>query len=98
MNTFTLTAQHVLLLSHMCVRWDDCETGAPAIDPKRPYGNSDVFDDMREILKDEKISDGLLWTLHKETEVALQIVLQSQSFKPGNFVCPEFGKWRRVGP
>ena len=35
----------------MCTRWDDCEFGAPAIDCKRPYGNSDVYNDIAKILE-----------------------------------------------
>lgn len=34
----------------MCVGWNDCEFGAPEIDPKRPYGNSDVEQDMIEVI------------------------------------------------
>lgn len=34
----------------MYVGWDDCEYGAPAIDCKRPYGNSSVEEDIAEIL------------------------------------------------
>jgi hypothetical protein len=34
----------------MYITWDDCEFGAPACDCKRPYGNSDVYGDMAEIL------------------------------------------------
>ena len=29
---FTLTEEHLKLLRHANVRWDDCEFGAPAID------------------------------------------------------------------
>lgn len=31
---FTLTDDHVKLLHAMFVGWDDCESGAPAVDPK----------------------------------------------------------------
>jgi hypothetical protein len=37
----------------MCVGWNDCEFGAPEIDPKRPYGNSGVIGDMIEIFGKE---------------------------------------------
>ena len=39
---FTLTVDHITLLNNMWVDWSDVEYGAPEIDPKRPYGNSDV--------------------------------------------------------
>lgn len=47
---FTLTEQHVALLRRMYVGWQDCESGAPEIDPKRPYGSSSVFIDLADIL------------------------------------------------
>lgn len=54
---FIITENHLKLLKHLVVEWDDCEFGAPCIDPKRPYGNSDVIDDIAEIIgikKDKK--------------------------------------------
>ncbi len=47
---FMVTDQHLTLLRHAYVRWEDIEFGAPAIDGKRPYGNSDVLGDIVEIL------------------------------------------------
>ena len=49
-ETFTLTEDHITLLRSMYVGWQDCETGAPEIDPKRPYGNSDVDGDVIKLL------------------------------------------------
>lgn len=99
-NEFTLTEQHLTLLNHAYVRWDDCETGAPAIDCKRPYGNSYVEGDVLEILYGQDVvetwtadNDGELpedkvaeaMRLHAETETALQIVLCTMSFKTGTY-------------
>jgi hypothetical protein len=87
MRRFTLTQEHMTLLKHMVVRWDDGEFGAPCIDCKRPYGDSGVIEDMVEILGIEAERDD--WTgypselvarltqLHAETETALQIVLRN---------------------
>jgi hypothetical protein len=47
---FTVTDEHLRLLRRAHVFWDEAEFGAPSIDPKRPYGNSDVRGDMAEIL------------------------------------------------
>ena len=104
---FTVTDQHLKLLRRMCVGWQDCETGAPEIDPKRPYGNSDVFDDVVEILgvkpnysKHGEILDGLeekMMKLHRETETALQIVLSTGAFKAGTYECGEYEyDWKLV--
>ncbi len=87
---FTLTDEHVELLRNMWVVWQDCETGAPEIDPKRPYGNSNVARDVAETLG--WIEDGgelddddaeRAMTLHRETATALQIVLCVGRFEPG---------------
>jgi len=43
----------------MYVNWDDCEFGAPCINPKRPYGNSDVLNDIAEILGIKKTEDNV---------------------------------------
>lgn len=73
----------------MNVRYDaDCEFGAPCVDPKRPYGNSDVYGDIGEILEykssafaeeepqftstDEKE----MLALHKSMATVLQILVQ----------------------
>ena len=91
---FTVTADHLKLIERMYVEWFDCETGAPCIDPKRPYGNSDVGCDVCEILgweKDEEadcnpLTDRQLRAaakVHKETKTALQICLSRLEFEPG---------------
>ena len=87
-DRFTLTHEHLKLLRRMYVGWQDCETGAPEIDQKRPYGNSSVAEDVAEILGMEPAdSDNgeptlsqaqreRCATLHRETETALQIFLR----------------------
>lgn len=98
---FTVTQDHISLIQHMYVGWDDAEFGAPGIDPKRPYGNSDVYRDIHEIL-----TDGARWPdeddpeydsgkregledaykqLHEETQTALQIFLVTGKMEPGNY-------------
>lgn len=89
---FTVTADHITLLRHMYVGWQDCETGAPEIDPKRPYGNSSVAYDVAELLgwpmdnrelTGEQRARALI--LHRETTTALQIVLMLGTFEPGDY-------------
>jgi hypothetical protein len=46
----TPNIEHLALLKHAEWSWNDCEFGAPSMDPKRPYGNSDVEDDLAELL------------------------------------------------
>lgn len=106
-ETFVLKPEHVQLLRRACVTWDDCETGAPAIDPKRPYGNSDVAGDVAEILGRDRRphqcptcdcdADDDLMALHRETERALEVILRAGSFEPGTYVCDHTRDWRRKG-
>ena len=50
---FTVTEGHLKLLRHTCdIYWDPGEGyGAPAINPKKPYGNSAVPQDVANILQ-----------------------------------------------
>jgi hypothetical protein len=102
---FELKKEHIALLRKAVVGWQRCEFGAPEIDPKRPYGNSDVYSDIAEILKLKPAKDDhseqaqyeVMDTLHKETETALQIVLCTGSFEPGVYETREyFNDWKRV--
>jgi hypothetical protein len=107
-KAFTLTEGHLKLLRAANVSWDGMEFGAPGIDPKRPYGNSNVTHDIAEILgwPFVKTEDGSALTadqgkqarrLHREMETALQIVLATATFEAGDYVASGFGKdWRRV--
>jgi hypothetical protein len=101
---FEVTQQHLLLLRRAVVGWQNCETGAPEIDPKRPYGNSDVATDVADIIGEnvpnyednEVIYDRWLETrgaqllaLHRETEYALQCVLAAGEFAAGVYERPD---------
>jgi hypothetical protein len=95
MKRFLLTDEHIKLLRAMYVEWDSCEFGAPAIDSKRPYGNSGyrVFRDIAKIIGDPPMEDH--WesfpaetetryeNLHYDTRTALQIVLRTGQFEAG---------------
>lgn len=105
-KSFTLTEEHIALLRASYVGWDGCEFGAAAIDCKCPYGNSDVLGDMAEILgvpisDDEwnpfdEDTERKLRRLHSETQTALEIVLRSGTFQPGEYVTSSAyeGDWR----
>lgn len=107
-KTFTVTDEHLKLARRMEVRYeDDIEFGAAAIDPKRPYGNSDVYGDMREILGRETPDEDDGWNvgadeqylhaLHKEMATVLQIALRTGSFEAGEYEAREyFDDWKAV--
>lgn len=102
---FTVLPEHIKLLSHMRVGWQDCEFGAPEIDPKRPYGNSSVLHDISDILVECQDDEEYLETLyndgnerfeklHKETEIALQILLDNLTIEPKTYTRKRYGgKW-----
>jgi hypothetical protein len=106
---FTVTDEHLRLLRRAYVTWDDCEFGAPEIDCKRPYGNSNVPGDIAEILgvPDSEWADEDLnpipdaeWRfvrLHVETAIVLQIALATGEFRTGRYVREEGWdiNWRR---
>jgi len=95
---FTVTDEHLRLLRRAHVFWDEAEFGAPSIDPKRPYGNSNVYADIGEILDvpysewdDEELGSlpDARWRfvrLHVETAIALQIALSTGEFRAGRYV------------
>lgn len=110
MERFTLTAEHVALLKRMCVDWrDEPYDGAPVINIKRPYGNSNVWRDVAEIIGLTPVEgdDGeKYWpegtrercmVLHRETDKALQVCLTAQTFEPGEYVADAYrSNWRRA--
>lgn len=96
---FIITQDHLKLLKSMNVDWNGCEYGAPEIDCKRPYGNSNVEDDIAEIIKfpkkgnydygEEDWKDEAkekLYFLHREMQIVLQIVLIVQKFEVGTYI------------
>lgn len=108
MRSFTVLQRHLILLRHANVGWDDCEHGAPCIDPKRPYGNSDVESDIHQLVgkpADARDDEGE-WPegvreryqkLHRETQTVLQIVLATGEFRAGMYVADDYSRnWRLV--
>ena len=108
MKRFKITKEHLILAKEMNVRWLDCVYGSPCIDPKRPYGNKDVEEDICRYLGFNKVevdyetkflTKDLEYAskIHKEMETALQIFLSTLSFKVGEYECEKYGyQWRFV--
>lgn len=106
---FTVTDEHLKLMKRAYVSWDDTEFGAPEIDCKRPYGNSNVIEDIAEILgvPEDQWSDGdgealpdaeqAFTKLHAETAIVLQIALNTGEFREGRYVREKYGDWRPAG-
>ena len=87
----TITEDHIKLLRAAYIDWEDCEFGAPAIDCKRPYGNSSVYYDIAEILDidpdaEEDFTDeqeSYMGKTHRELQYVLQIFIQSGELSQG---------------
>lgn len=104
---FTVTNEHLILMRRMYVGWCYDEFGAPEIDPKRPYGNSDVLGDIHELLTGNG-SDGSgsdlpddvknrYEALHLSVKTALQIALATGTFESGDYEAPAYTvAWRKV--
>lgn len=104
MTKFEVTENHLKLLRRSYVSWESCEFGAPSIDCKRPYGNSNVYTDIAKIIgielkgndwTDEQIN--IMNKIHKETETVLQIILVTGLMKPGVYQSePYKNKWKLI--
>ena len=98
--TFEVTDEHLTLLRHLALRWDD-EYDVPGVDPKRPYGNMTWYtvemavhlgdpppkdENNRAIMSEEQ--ESRLEKLHREMQPAMQIFLRSADIAPGPFEAP----------
>lgn len=99
-DQFEVTEEHIKLLGRLEIGYDHyTEFGAPEVDPKRPYGNSDVPNDIYEILgwdpstsPEAEEEDGY-WsipydderamTIHLEMKRVLQILCDNLGIQPG---------------
>jgi len=104
LKNFTITQQHIDLLKRAELRWEDCEFGAPAIDCKRPYGNSSVYSDIAEIINIKPEGDNdcfsddqidLMSKLHRETLTALLIFIDIGKMETGQYT-PKLDHWERI--
>jgi len=87
-NPLTVRPHHLKLLRNMNVRWGTVECGAPEVDNKRPYGNSDVVDDVREITEMLDAKSDWCLRVHRETEAVLQVFLRNNGdLSPGDQIC-----------
>lgn len=107
MKRFELKAEHLKLLKQSCWRWEDCEYGAPAMDCKRPFGNSSVIPDVMEILGVEEkkcphCGESLDETdrekydaIFRELEIAIQCIFHTLSFELGWYVQTSHSRWEK---
>jgi len=102
---FEVTEKHIKLLSKAYVDWNDCEFGAPTIDPKRPYGDSYVWPNLAEILELRPGYNGdwsdedyhSMKKIHQETQTVLQIFLKTGKMEIGTYEADEYDtNWKKI--
>lgn len=105
--TFELKREHIKLLSKMKIGWDIDGFGVPGVDRTSPFGFNDStpYQTIAEILGIEKQNgdneftveqDKYMMSVYRETDQALQIILQSQSFQPGIYKRDDYYTWRII--
>ena len=101
----TVTEDHVKLVNNLKFDINATEFGAPTVDPKRPFGNSDVYADMERILKGRKVSSDFdvgerrkrqLDKLYVQLKDCLQILCDTLSLKPVTYERRLYEKWHEV--
>lgn len=109
-KTFLVTEDHLKLLPHLWFNYNDyTEFGAPEVDPKRPYGNSDVYDDIAEILGIEgeldswdevSFTDGqrqYMLQVHKEITTVLNIMVRNGGVEVAEYTASAYGQdWKNL--
>lgn len=100
---FDLTADHIKLVRALCFEWEPgAYDGAPCVNEKRPYGSQGSYF-IVEVLGWEVGADGTTdeqreraLALHRQTDVALEIICRAGEFRPGRYM-KRFGQsWRPV--
>lgn len=99
---------HLKLLKELYIDWNNDGFGAPCVDPKRPFGNSDVFKDMARILcldmpdeetqfeKYKRFEDSL-YKGYTELKDCLQILCQQFTITTGTYECNEYSNiWVKI--
>lgn len=109
-TTFEIKPEHLILLRSTYIGWNDCEFGAPEIDPQRPYGNSQVLHDIAEILGIDPEGGGkyerwfseeqkeYMERLHSGLQETLQIAIYTGRFETGVYEAPHYSTrtWRKI--
>ena len=104
---FNVSEDHFKLLKGMRWEWWDCEFGSPAVDCKRPYGNSSVYPDIAEILDIPYGHENDAWYTykqlnymykrHREMETYLQILCYFGEIPLGRYKRKyEWENWEKV--
>ena len=111
-KTFLVTEDHLKLLPHLWFNYNEwTEFGAPEVDPKRPYGNSDVYDDIAEHLGIEPGGEPDGWgdaeftqdqrdymlQVHKDMTTVLNIMVRNGGVERAEYTASAYGQnWTKA--
>ncbi len=110
-NKFELTLEHIMLARKLNFDWsNEYYLGAPCVNVKCPYQDSDVLMSIAEIIglvifedeyKEKYLSEEqakYCEKLHKEMHIAISVMLASADFKPGTYQTREYSNidWEPV--
>ena len=89
-ESFEVKDYHIELLRESYASWNDMESGAPSIDPKRPYGDKGVIRSVAKVVeKESELFDEIglrtgkseeyeeLYSIHEEMKTVLGILLDN---------------------
>ncbi len=108
LTEFEVTENHLKLLRNANIDWHRVGGGSPGLDLKRPYGASNVYQSMAEIIRPDLDNHGEygdyaethadeLERLHAEVGLALEIVLRVGEFRAGRYRQDRYcSNWQRV--
>jgi hypothetical protein len=97
---FTIKPEHLKLLRALQLQWIEGTWGGLQTNLERPYGSTDVRDDIQNQIDIEiLLSDEGAKKLHKEAAMALQIALKTGKFRPKTFRAPKYSQlWHEHTP
>ena len=112
-KSFVVKEEHVKLLQRAHFRYENYfDFGAPTMDSKRPYGDSDVYRSIAEILgwvgesDSPYTGDGVEYSdeqrkamlkIHKEMTTVLEILAKNLSIELGEYEASGYGSnWKKV--
>lgn len=102
-DEFEVLPEHIALLRRVHTSWTGDEGyGAPGLRRKRPFGNSDMYDDIAEIVdgrtngSHDEADETRYDQLYVELTLVMEIVLQSGQFESGRYIKPPVGAWKRA--
>ena len=98
-----VTEEHLLILKNLKIAWQYRGLGGPGVDIERPFGSSNVVDDLARILSLENQDEDMeayLSDLYTDMTQCLQILIQCLGIEEGIYQrekkesCSDWGSWQ----